>query len=50
MGDWMRCHGVQLVAMVSTGVYWRPVWNVLEGDFELKLANSQFRSIPGKKT
>jgi transposase len=51
MGDWMRGHGVQLVAMESTGVYWRPVWNVLEGDFELKLANSQhIRNIPGKKT
>jgi transposase len=51
MGNWMRGHGVQLVAMESTGVYWRPVWNVLEGDFELKLANSQhIRNIPGKKT
>jgi transposase len=51
MGDWMRGHGVQLVAMESTGVYWRPVWNVLEGDFQLKLANSQhIRNIPGKKT
>jgi transposase len=51
MGDWMRGHGVQLVAMESTGIYWRPVWNVLEGDFHLKLANSQhIRNIPGKKT
>jgi len=51
MADWMRGHGVQLVAMESTGVYWRPVWNVLEGDFQLKLANSQhIRNIPGKKT
>jgi transposase len=51
LGDWMRGHGVQLVAMESTGVYWRPVWNVLEGDFQLKLANSQhIRNIPGKKT
>jgi transposase len=51
MSDWMRGHGVQLVAMESTGVYWRPVWNILEGDFQLKLANSQhIRNIPGKKT
>jgi transposase len=51
LGNWMRGHGVRLVAMESTGVYWRPVWNVLEGDFQLKLANSQhIRNIPGKKT
>jgi transposase len=51
LGNWMRSHGVQLVAMESTGVYWRPVWNVLEGGFQLKLANSQhIRNIPGKKT
>jgi transposase len=51
MCDWMHGHGVQLVAMESTGVYWRPVWNVLEGQFQLKLANSQhIRNIPGKKT
>jgi transposase len=50
-GNWMRGHNVHLVAMESTGVYWRPVWNVLEGDFQLKLANSQhIRNIPGKKT
>lgn len=51
MCDWMHGHGVRLVAMESTGVYWRPVWNVLEGEFQLKLANSQhIRNIPGKKT
>ena len=51
LGNWMRGHNVHLVAMESTGVYWRPVWNVLEGDFQLKLANSQhIRNIPGKKT
>jgi transposase len=51
LGDWMRGHGVQLVAMESTGVYWRPVWNMLAESFQVKLANSQhIRNIPGKKT
>ena len=37
--------------MESTGVYWRPVWNVLEGRFEIRLANAQhIRNLPGKKT
>jgi hypothetical protein len=31
MGDWMRSYGVQLVTVESTGVYWGPVWTVLEG-------------------
>ena len=36
--------------MESTGVYWRPVWNVLEGRFEIRLANAQhIRNLPGKK-
>jgi len=51
LASWIRGHGVSLVAMESTGVYWRPVWNVLEGEFQLRLANSQhIRNIPGKKT
>ena len=37
--------------MESTGVYWRPVWNVLEGRFEIRLANAQhIGNLPGKKT
>jgi len=37
--------------MESTGVYWRPVWNVLEHRFAVKLANAQhIRNLPGKKT
>jgi hypothetical protein len=39
------------VAMESTGVYWRPVWNVLEGQFDLLLANAtHMRNVPGRKT
>jgi transposase len=47
----MEGHHVRQVAMESTGVYWRPVWNVLEHRLEVKLANAQhIRNLPGKKT
>jgi len=49
--DWLRSREIRLVAMESTGVYWRPIWNLLEGRFEIKLANSEhIRNIPGRKT
>jgi transposase len=49
--DWLRSRDIRLVAMESTGVYWRPIWNLLEGQFEVKLANSEhIRNIPGRKT
>ena len=39
------------MAMESTGVYWRPVWNLLEGQFELLLANAtHVKNVPGRKT
>jgi transposase len=39
------------VAMESTGVYWKPIWNVLEGDFALLLINAQqMKAVPGRKT
>ena len=41
LGDWLKAHGVTHVAMEATGVYWRPVWAVLEGRFELMLVNPQ---------
>ncbi len=40
MADWLRAYGVTVVAMEATGVYWRPVWAVLEGDFELMLVKT----------
>src|SRR5712664_824061 len=50
LAGWMEQHQVRQVAMESTGVYWRPVWNVLEGRFEIRLANAQhIRNLPGKK-
>jgi len=51
LADWLTAHGCTHVAMESTGVYWKPVWHVLDGQFELILANAlQIRSVPGRKT
>jgi transposase len=49
--DWLTAHGCTHVAMESTGVYWKPIWQVLEGRFELVLANARhIRNIPGRKS
>ena len=49
--DWLESLGVQHVAMEATGVYWKPVWHVLEGHFELILANAaHVKNVPGRKT
>jgi transposase len=51
LADWLREHGVTHVAMEATGVFWRPVWAVLEGQFELLLVNPQhIKAVPGRKT
>lgn len=54
MAEWLKQHQVRHVAMESTGVYWKPVWNVLEAKkwkFSLVLVNpQQVRALPGKKT
>jgi transposase len=51
LGEWLGAHGCTHVAMEATGVYWRPVWHVLEGRFELVLANAQhIKNVPGRKT
>jgi transposase len=51
LAEWLASHGCTHVAMEATGVYWKPVWHVLEGDFELVLANAQhIRNVPGRKT
>ncbi len=48
---WLQSWQVPAVAMEATGVYWRPVWHVLEEDFELVLANAMHvRNVPGRKT
>lgn len=51
LADWLTTHGCTHVAMESTGVYWKPIWHVLDGHFALILANAlQIRSVPGRKT
>ena len=40
LADWLAAHGCTHVAMESTGVYWKPIWHVLDGQFELILANA----------
>jgi transposase len=51
LSDWLDSFGVQHVAMEATGVYWKPVWHVLEGHFELVLANAaHVKNVPGRKT
>lgn len=51
LGDWLASHGVTHVAMEATGVYWKPVWHMLEDRFEQVLANAQhIRNVPGRKT
>jgi transposase len=48
---WLEQQRVTTVALEATGVYWKPVWNVLEGHVDLLLVNPQhLKSIPGKKT
>jgi transposase len=49
--DWLKAHGVTQVAMEAPGVYWKPVWAVLEDDFELLLVNARHvKQVPGRKT
>jgi len=51
LGDWLEFHGVRQVAMESTGVRWRPVFNVLEEGRTLILVNAQhIKAVPGRKT
>ena len=47
----LRSHGGGADSMESTGVYWQPIWNLLEGRFELLLVNAQhIKAVPGRKT
>jgi transposase len=49
--DWLEERGCTHVAMEATGVYWKPVWHVLEGSMELVLGNAtQMRNVPGRKS
>jgi transposase len=49
--DWLSAHGVAQVTMEATGVYWKPVWAILEDEFELVLVNARHvKQVPGRKT
>jgi transposase len=49
--DWLAAHGVTQVTMEATGVYWKPVWAVLEDEFECVLVNARHvKQVPGRKT
>ena len=49
--EWLTAQGCEAVAMESTGVYWKCLWNVLEGEMELLLCNAQhIKAVPGRKT
>ena len=51
LGDWLAAHGATVAAMEATGVYWKPVWNLLEGRLAVMLVNAQHvKQVPGRKT
>jgi transposase len=51
LGDWLKSQSVTHAAMESTGSYWKPVYNLLEGEIELLVVNAQhMKAVPGRKT
>jgi len=49
--DWLQAYRVTQVAMEATGVYWKPVWAILEDDFDCLLCNARHvKQVPGRKT
>ena len=51
LADWLTAAGCTHVAMEATGVYWKPVWHVLEGAVTIVLANAMhIRNVPGRKS
>jgi transposase len=51
LADWLASHGVTHIAMESTGVYWKPIYNLLEDQFTLLLVNARHvKAVPGRKT
>ncbi len=49
--DWLMAHGVTHVAMESTGIYWKPIFNLLEGSLSVLLVNAaHIKAVPGRKT
>jgi transposase len=51
LSDWLEAQGVRHVALESTGVSWKPIFNLLEGGFEIILVHAQrLTTVPGRKT
>jgi transposase len=51
MRDWLKEQGCTHIALEATGVYWRPIYNLLEGDFEILVVNAHhIKAVPGRKT
>jgi transposase len=51
LADWLRAGQVTQVAMESTGIYWRPIFNILESEFDILLVNAQhIKHVTGRKT
>lgn len=51
LAEWLKAEGVTQVAMESTGVYGKPIFNILEAEFEVLLVNAQkWKHVPGRKT
>src|SRR6266508_3321218 len=51
LAEWLENAGCTHVAMKATGVYWKPVWHILEGHFVLILANAaHVKTVPGRKS
>jgi transposase len=51
LSSWLQEKGCTHVAMEATGIYWKPVWHILESSFELVLANAaHIKNVPGRKT
>jgi transposase len=51
LSDWLAAQGVEVVAMESTGSYWKPVFNLLEAHFQVVLVNAHhIKQVPGRKT
>ena len=51
LADWLSAEGVTHVAMESTGVFWKPVFNILEDRFTVLLVNAHhMKQVPGRKT
>jgi transposase len=49
--DWLKAEGVTHVAMESTGVFWKPIYNILEEQFQILLVNARhIKNVPGRKT